>query len=158
MSTESETHGVILSPDAASSFAVATALETLGTATVRSLIELLVTIAADTHIWHWGDGEGGAIHQIIDEVAAEQGLRRIRNTRYVPRRTVYLLADRDSWDCSYCGQHLHGGPFSLPDPHVDHVFPQSRGGSDRLDNLVLACPGCNSAKGARTPAEWEEQR
>lgn len=32
---------------------------------------------------------------------------------------------------------------------TDHVIPRSLGGSDRLDNLVLACVACNSRKGAR---------
>ncbi len=157
MPGQSDNRGVTLSPDARTGFAIAAALETLGSETVRSLVELLVTIAADTHIWHWGDGEGGYIHQMIDEAAAEHGLLDVRNTQYTPRRIVGMLADRDGWDCSYCGQHLHGGPFSLPYPHVDHVLPKSRGGSDRLDNLVLACPSCNSAKGARTPQEWKAE-
>lgn len=37
---------------------------------------------------------------------------------------------------------------------VDHVLPRSRGGSNNLVNLVLACSDCNSRKGARTPGEW----
>jgi 5-methylcytosine-specific restriction endonuclease McrA len=36
----------------------------------------------------------------------------------------------------------------------DHVLPRSRGGSDNLVNLVLACGDCNNRKGARTPGEW----
>ena len=33
---------------------------------------------------------------------------------------------------------------------VDHVVPQSKGGSDHLDNLQLLCGACNSMKGAST--------
>ena len=36
---------------------------------------------------------------------------------------------------------------------VDHVVPQSKGGSDHLDNLQLLCGACNSTKGAETQAE-----
>ena len=36
---------------------------------------------------------------------------------------------------------------------VDHVVPQSKGGSDHLDNLQLLCGACNSTKGTGTQAE-----
>ena len=32
--------------------------------------------------------------------------------------------------------------------------PASFGGPDTIDNMVLACRGCNSAKGARDLFEW----
>ncbi len=38
--------------------------------------------------------------------------------------------------------------------NIDHVLPQSRGGTDRVSNLALACRTCNEAKNDRTPAEW----
>ncbi|MFG1749466.1 RNA-guided endonuclease IscB [Streptosporangium sandarakinum] len=52
----------------------------------------------------------------------------------------YLLA---KWGraCAYCG--TSGVP-----PNLDHIHPRSRGGSDRISNLTLACVGCNQAKGA----------
>ena len=33
---------------------------------------------------------------------------------------------------------------------VDHVIPQSRGGTDHIDNLQLLCNSCNRIKGNRT--------
>lgn len=33
--------------------------------------------------------------------------------------------------------------------HRDHIEPSSKGGSDDLDNLVLACDECNGQKKAR---------
>ena len=36
---------------------------------------------------------------------------------------------------------------------VDHIVPQSRGGTDHLDNLQLLCGACNSLKGDR-PQEY----
>lgn len=56
----------------------------------------------------------------------------------------YLLA---KWrrTCVYCG--VTDVPLNL-----DHIHPKSRGGSDRVANLTLACVPCNQAKGA-TPIE-----
>lgn len=56
----------------------------------------------------------------------------------------YLLA---KWNrkCAYCG--VQNVPLN-----IDHIHPRSRGGSDRISNLALACIPCNQAKGA-TPVE-----
>ena len=45
-------------------------------------------------------------------------------------------------DCHYCGHH-----FPFHGIGIDHKVPRAKGGTDHLDNLVLACTGCNSAKG-----------
>lgn len=49
--------------------------------------------------------------------------------------------------CCYCG--ARGIPLQL-----EHIIPRSRGGSDRVSNLALACPPCNQKKGERTAAEF----
>ena len=36
---------------------------------------------------------------------------------------------------------------------VDHMIPQSRGGTDHIDNLQLLCGFCNRTKGNR-PQEY----
>ena len=48
--------------------------------------------------------------------------------------------------CAYCGTTK--GSFV-----VDHVVPQSRGGTDAWSNVVLACARCNARKADRTPEE-----
>jgi 5-methylcytosine-specific restriction endonuclease McrA len=54
----------------------------------------------------------------------------------------YLL---EKWErrCAYCG--IKDVPLN-----VEHICPRSRGGSDRVSNLCLACRTCNEAKGARS--------
>ena len=51
----------------------------------------------------------------------------------------YLLA-KFSRTCQYCG--ATDKPFE-----VDHIHSRSKGGSDRISNLTLACHDCNQAKG-----------
>lgn len=58
----------------------------------------------------------------------------------------YLL---EKWgrQCAYC--HKQNIPLE-----VEHIVPKSRGGSDRVSNLTLACHDCNQSKGNRTAAEF----
>jgi len=58
----------------------------------------------------------------------------------------YLL---EKWgrQCAYCGAK------AVP-LQVEHMIPKSRGGSNRVSNLTLACHACNQAKGTQTAAEW----
>jgi 5-methylcytosine-specific restriction endonuclease McrA len=54
----------------------------------------------------------------------------------------YLL---EKWHrtCAYCGKE------DVP-LQVEHIHPKSRGGSDRVSNLTLACEPCNRRKGNRS--------
>ncbi|MBD0263438.1 MAG: HNH endonuclease, partial [Tolypothrix sp. Co-bin9] len=51
----------------------------------------------------------------------------------------YLL---EKWNrkCAYCG--VENVPFE-----IEHIHPKSKGGTDRVSNLALACHDCNQAKG-----------
>lgn len=53
----------------------------------------------------------------------------------------YLL---EKWNrtCAYCG--VKDVPLQ-----IEHVVPKSRGGSNRISNLTLACGPCNDKKGSR---------
>jgi len=58
----------------------------------------------------------------------------------------YLL---EKWQrqCAYCGAE------EVP-LEVEHIVPRSRGGSNRVSNLTLACQPCNERKGKQTAAEF----
>ena len=56
------------------------------------------------------------------------------------------LVIRDGRRCAYCG--LEKVPLE-----IDHIIPKSRGGPNRLQNLVLSCKECNSARANKLPHE-----
>lgn len=57
------------------------------------------------------------------------------------RLAIYL---RDSFRCVYCCADLHGAAPS--DITLDHVRPQSDGGSNDSQNLVTSCRFCNCSR------------
>ncbi len=59
---------------------------------------------------------------------------------------AYLLVKYE-YRCAYCGK-------TSAALEIDHIRPRSRGGTDRLSNLCIACHDCNQAKAEQTAAEW----
>lgn len=64
-----------------------------------------------------------------------------------PELRLELFA-RDRWRCRYCGVTVDDLTATL-----DHVVPQSGGGTDDPANLATACHACNSVKSGKTEAE-----
>ena len=64
------------------------------------------------------------------------------------RQNKHVLYGEQEGRCAGCAMDF---PFKVFE--VDHVIPQSRGGSDHLDNLQLLCSHCNRIKGDR-PQEY----
>lgn len=58
----------------------------------------------------------------------------------------YLL-EKFTRKCSYCGKE--NAPLE-----IEHIIPKSRGGTNRVDNLCLACRECNEAKDNLTAEEF----
>lgn len=65
----------------------------------------------------------------------------------IPVAAKKFVFGRDGNRCTYCG--TAEGSFD-----VDHIIPRSRGGSNAVDNLCVACVRCNRRKNARTREEW----
>jgi hypothetical protein len=53
---------------------------------------------------------------------------------------------RAGYRCEYCGLHEDQSPLAAL--HIEHILPRKHGGTDRLDNLALACIDCNLRKGS----------
>lgn len=66
-----------------------------------------------------------------------------------------VVAERAVYHCEYC--HAPEILFNFPF-EVDHILPQSRGGSDDPDNLALACRACNLFKSDFETGQDEESQ
>jgi 5-methylcytosine-specific restriction endonuclease McrA len=123
---------------------------------------------AHVGLWHTGGHDCEACPQPVDpdgwifhEWASLQYTReevRAKRASDAARQKVArspelraAIRDRDRDRCRYCGVVVrwndrrgpHGGTY-------DHVVPD---GPSDLANLVVACRGCNSSKGRRTPEQ-----
>lgn len=56
----------------------------------------------------------------------------------------FRVMRRDNFRCVYCGRNPREEVCTL---QVDHIFPQSKGGANDLENYVTACNHCNQGKG-----------
>lgn len=66
---------------------------------------------------------------------------------------------REAWlgKCLHCNAHLlvglDGEPISRAT--IEHIVPQTAGGTDALTNLALACARCNHGKGRRHDPHYQ---
>jgi 5-methylcytosine-specific restriction endonuclease McrA len=62
-------------------------------------------------------------------------------------------AGRSAWagKCIHCNRQLVVAADGVPlvRATIEHIVPRNHGGSDDLENLALACAGCNHEKGVR---------
>ena len=68
----------------------------------------------------------------------------------VSSRTRQSISKRAQECCEYCRSQLH---FSADPFVIEHIIPRSRGGSNQLNNLALACQGCNGFKYNKVTAQ-----
>lgn len=61
---------------------------------------------------------------------------------------ISILRRRQNDRCAYCGESVQG--FG----EIDHMMPVSRGGTNSIENLILACRTCNRDKTNKTAAEF----
>jgi hypothetical protein len=67
-------------------------------------------------------------------------------SEYISERLHQAVRNRANRRCEYCLCTLD---VSTEPFEIDHIIPTARGGPSTLDNLALACSGCNSAKSAQ---------
>jgi len=71
----------------------------------------------------------------------EQSPKEHYRKRPVPRSIRDYVFERDNYTCRHCGD-----TEALT---VDHIHPESKGGTAEPDNLQTLCRTCNSRKGTR---------
>lgn len=59
---------------------------------------------------------------------------------------IKALIEAQNHQCAYCSRCVK--------LTKDHIIPVSKGGSDYISNICMACRRCNLQKRARTPAQW----
>ena len=77
--------------------------------------------------------------------AEVQKARPAYKKRKISSKIRNSVLERDGYTCQHRG--------SADDLTIDHIYPESRGGSDDMDNLQVLCHRCNSIKGASLPEE-----
>lgn len=63
--------------------------------------------------------------------------------RQIPEKKRLRVEDRANECCEYCYSQMRYSPDRF---NIEHIIPVVLGGLDDLDNLALACFGCNRAK------------
>ncbi|MFN7944816.1 MAG: HNH endonuclease [Blastocatellia bacterium] len=72
----------------------------------------------------------------------------------VSAQTRNQVRQRAGFACEYCGVSETDVGSELT---IDHFQPQSKGGDDRLENLIYCCTRCNEYKGSYWPEQLDEQ-
>ena len=65
----------------------------------------------------------------------------------VTARQRRAVVERARGYCEYCRSQAR---FAIQPFSVEHIMPRSQGGKMTLDNLALACQGCNNHKYTKT--------
>ena len=65
----------------------------------------------------------------------------------ITARQRRAVVERAQSCCEYCRSQAR---FAMQPFSAEHILPRSRGGKTTLDNLALACQGCNNHKYTKT--------
>lgn len=80
------------------------------------------------------------------EQYVEGGLTRIRHESKVQKERIAIL---ENYTCQICGFHqsyLNKNGKKRWIIEVDHIIEKSRGGGERIDNLLVLCANCHAKK------------
>jgi DNA-directed RNA polymerase subunit RPC12/RpoP len=106
--------------------------------------------------WMCGNGEGGCLFEIIENSMRDRGLltyhcidtrnkvsaeSRVVKKEKIPSELRKSIWERDEYRCKHCGTHI--------DLTIDHIKPESKGGTLEMNNLQTLCRSCNSKKGSK---------
>lgn len=76
-------------------------------------------------------------------------LKAVESQNYTPTQVLERFAKFGN-KCVYCGRKEKVS--------IDHFIPVSKGGADKIENIVPACIFCNSSKNNKLPEFWFKSR
>lgn len=84
--------------------------------------------------------------------SSEDLLYNLEATTSAEAKRKWRQSIKEHWNhrCAYCGNE--------EDLTLDHITPRSKGGSDRITNLVCACSECNWDKGHKYWVDWYREQ
>ena len=65
----------------------------------------------------------------------------------------FLKCYNDGFKCLYCKRRMELNFMNELSFSFDHTIPQSKGGTDEINNLEIICIQCNEMKGDKQP-DW----
>lgn len=65
------------------------------------------------------------------------------------------LAEAQNWKCCWCGKACTPQRYKSNSATIEHVQPQSEGGSNDWNNLAMACYSCNNNRGTLAWGEFD---
>jgi len=68
------------------------------------------------------------------------------------------ILERDNYVCQYCGLDGRASFENALVMRVDFVVPRARKGKKNPDNLVACCAPCNTIKGTKVYANFEDAK
>ena len=68
--------------------------------------------------------------------------RRERSEKTNLLKLRFKILERDNFTCQYCGRKA---PETILE--IDHNYPESKGGTNKRNNLITSCRECNRGKG-----------
>lgn len=79
---------------------------------------------------------------------SEELLYNLEATKSSEAKRKWRESIKEKWNyqCAYCG--------SEENLTLDHITPRSKGGSDRLTNVLCACQKCNKSKAHQIWYDW----
>lgn len=118
--------------------------------------KVLAAMLVDVGLWTIVTADGRENHEFHDWLDYNDSREKIMADRLAERMRVALMRDtqlvaaikrRDKDRCRYCGCQVRWGNQRGPSGATyDHVKPVIKGGTNTVENVVIACRGCNSRK------------
>lgn len=110
----------------------------------------------DIHNGHSAKSRAEAsVRQRLSRKNRDEGVTGVDRTS-IPKPFVRHVLNRDNYTCVYCGTESDEATESSRKSRlsIDHIIPETRGGSASVANLACCCRKCNNEKNDRTPEEW----